>query len=93
MNHTCHSSRCSSQCNAEDLLCPSCWEKVPAKIADRVRETSDSRNPLRVDKTWAPWWRAQAEAIAVLDRLTNVEAAELRLKKELDFADMIERRQ
>jgi hypothetical protein len=46
-----------------------------------------------VDETWAPWWRAQAHAIAHVARMQYTdksEAIDRVLKKELAFADQLE---
>jgi len=47
-----------------------------------------------VDKTWAPWWRAQAQAIAevALQEEPNKKAHDRYLNKELKFADSLEKK-
>jgi hypothetical protein len=45
-----------------------------------------------VDASWAPWWRAQAEAIAYVAFLVepNVEKRDTYLKRAMDVADRME---
>lgn len=44
-------------------MCGPCWAQVPADLAREVYRTVVLRGPT-CNATWAPWWRAQARAIA-----------------------------
>lgn len=61
--HHCHALGCLRTCPPRWLMCPRCWSLVPADIQAEVYRTVGMRGRL-VDETWAPWWRAQARAIA-----------------------------
>ncbi len=60
-------------------------------MAREVVETCRSRGK-SVDATWAPWWRAAHKAIHHVAMLQepNKERGDRYLRKELDFADMLE---
>jgi hypothetical protein len=75
-------------------MCKSCWSQVPADIQSEVYRTVGLRGP-SCDKTWAPWWRAQARAIAHVAYLKQPNEAkrDLYLARELAFADRLERAQ
>ena len=74
-------------------MCAPCWRKVPAALAAEVYRTVGLRGP-HCDASWAPWWRAQAKAIAHVAflREPNVEKRDRYLKHAMDFADTLESR-
>lgn len=93
MPHTCHALGCTKPCPPQHLMCRVCWSKVPPDMQASVNTTVRQRGS-RVDASWAPWWRAQAYAIAHVAFLTeaNVEKRDAYLARELDFADKLEKR-
>jgi hypothetical protein len=66
---------------------------VPADLAAEVNRTVVLRGA-SVDRTWAPWWRAQARAIAhvTYQREPDVAKRDRFLAHELAFADRLESR-
>jgi hypothetical protein len=62
MKHTCHVPHCATACPPKYLTCPAHWKMVPKEMQDEVYRTVGMRGKL-IDETWAPWWRAQANAI------------------------------
>ena len=44
-------------------MCATCWRLVPPDLQAEVYRTVVLRGPT-CDASWAPWWRAQARAIA-----------------------------
>lgn len=72
-------------------MCKPCWSKVPADIQAEVYRTVGLRGRL-VDETWAPWWRAQARAIAHVAFLTHPDEAKRDgyLAREMRVADELE---
>jgi hypothetical protein len=74
-------------------MCRSCWSKVPADIQAEVYRTVKMRGS-HVDATWAPWWRAQARAIAHVAHLRepNETKRDAYLAKAMTFADTLEAR-
>lgn len=75
-------------------MCKPCWSKVPADIQAEVYRTVKLRGRL-VDKTWAPWWRAQARAIAHVAFLACPDEArrDRYLAREMATADAMEARE
>lgn len=73
-------------------MCKPCWSKVPADIQAEVYRTVGLRNKAHADHTWAPWWRAQARAIAHVAFLVSpdVSRRDAYLNRELSFADRLE---
>jgi hypothetical protein len=71
--HTCHLPGCLSACPPRHLFCASHWAMVPRAIQTRVYATVKKRGRC-VDASWAPWWRAQAEATEAVLRKTKPEA-------------------
>jgi len=61
MPHCCHGLHCGAPCPPKHLLCPACWAHVPGVLQREVHRTVKLRGTTR-DHTWAPWWRAQAQA-------------------------------
>lgn len=93
MNHTCHALGCKSPCPPRNLVCSACWSLVPHDIAQEVYRTVKLRGGY-VDASWAPWWRAQARAIAHIARMNPSSLPHVAkwLDRELAFADRLERR-
>lgn len=91
--HHCHALGCKRACPPRWLMCRSCWARVPPDLQDEVNRTVGMRGKF-VDKTWAPWWRAQARAIAHVAHLKepNEVARDRYLNRELAFADKLESR-
>lgn len=91
MKHTCHLPGCNSGCPAAHLLCGPHWRMVPKDLQQEVNATVNQRGK-RVDASWAPWWRAQAQAIvAVLRKVSGNEDAIGRYEaREMDFAQTLE---
>lgn len=92
IKHHCHALGCNNYCPPRWLMCRTCWSKVPAAMAAEIYRTVGLRGST-VDKTWAPWWRAQAQAIAHVAFLVepNIEKRDRYLKHALDFANELER--
>lgn len=91
-DHRCHALGCKAACPPRMLMCRACWSQVPVDLQTEVYRTVGLRNKGRADRTWAPWWRAQAKAIAHVAMLKepNVTARDRYLKRELTFADRLE---
>lgn len=91
MSHHCHALDCKRACPPKWLMCRPCWAQVPRDIQDEVYRTVVLRGA-HCDKSWAPWWRAQARAIAHVAFLAApiVEKRDRYLKHALDFADTLE---
>lgn len=91
MKHTCHALGCKRPCPPRHLVCKECWALVPHDLAQEVYRTVKLRGPY-VDKSWAPWWRAQARAIAHIARSAGVNFVDVFIAKEMAFADRLEAR-
>jgi hypothetical protein len=91
--HHCHALGCKRPCPPAMLMCKPHWSKVPTDIQAEVYRTVKLRGR-HADRTWAPWWRAQARAIAHVEHLEapNETRRDAYLKRELDFADTLETR-
>ena len=91
--HHCHALGCKAACPPRWLMCRACWAKVPADMQAEVYRTVKLRVRL-VDETWAPWWRAQARAIAFVAHLREPNEArrDAYLAREMAFADLLESR-
>lgn len=86
MSHTCHLPPCKRACAPQYLFCREHWDLVPSKMQQEVYRTVKLRGS-SVDKTWAPWWRAQAAAtVHVLRRLYKVP-------RDMQRIDKIEQRE
>jgi hypothetical protein len=72
MKHTCHAIACTTPCPPKMLMCRPCWALVTPATAREVYATVGKRGP-RVDATWAPWWRAQAQATVENARARGVK--------------------
>lgn len=74
-------------------MCSRCWAKVPPLLQLEVYRTVDQR-ARHIDHTWAPWWRAQARAIAHVAGLVEPDEAKMAayLTRALRFADQLEGR-
>ena len=93
MEHHCHALGCKAACPPRWLMCRSCWAKVPADLQAEVYRTVKLRGS-HADASWAPWWRAQAKAIAHVAMLKepNEVKRDAYLARELRFADTLEAR-
>lgn len=93
MSHHCHALGCKAPCPPRWLMCGPCWARVPKDIQAEVYRTVKMRGPV-ADKTWAPWWRAQAMAIAHVAFLVepNVEKRDAYIAREMKTADAMEKR-
>ena len=91
--HHCHALGCKNPCPPKMLMCKTCWRKVPSDLAAEVYRTVGIRGPT-CDASWAPWWRAQARAIAHVAHLRepNEVRRDAYLAKEMAFADLLESR-
>ena len=91
--HHCHALGCKNTCPPRWLMCRGCWAQVPSDLQGEVYATVGKRDKT-VNKTWAPWWRAQAKAIAHVAMLKepNEKRRDAYLTRELSFADMLESR-
>ena len=74
-------------------MCKDCWRKVPADLQDEVYRTVRLRGKV-VDATWAPWWRAQAKAIAhvAFIREPNEAKRDAYIARAMATADAMEAR-
>lgn len=89
--HHCHALGCSAACPSRMLTCRPCWGKVPPELQAEIYRTVRLRGPA-VDASWAPWWRAQARAIAHLAflREPNEAKRDAYLEREMRVADRME---
>jgi hypothetical protein len=92
--HHCHALECKRECPTRWLMCGPCWRRVPPDLQAEVYRTVDLRGPY-ADASWAPWWRAQARAIAHVAMLVEPNEAkrDAYLARELSFADTLEARE
>lgn len=92
--HHCHALGCKASCPPRWLMCKPCWSKVPRPLQDEVYRTVALRRR-HVDASWAPWWRAQAQAIAHVAFLVEPNEArrDAYLNHALEFADKLEARE
>lgn len=94
-NHTCHALGCNAGCSPRWLMCRKHWGMVPRDLQDEVYRTVALRNrDGSIDATWAPWWRAQARAIAnvAFQEDPREEHRDWYIKKADKFADKLEAR-
>lgn len=91
MRHHCHALGCVAACPPRWLMCKPCWSRVPASLQAEVYRTVKLRGP-DVDATWAPWWRAQAKAIAYVAFLVSPDEQkrDSYLAREMRIADEME---
>ncbi len=91
--HLCHALGCMSNCPPRWLMCRRHWKKVPPDIQVEVYRTVKLRGT-HIDVSWAPWWRAQAQAIAAVAHMEQPGAArrDAYLAKEMRVADHMERK-
>jgi hypothetical protein len=80
--HRCHALGCKETCPPRWLMCACCWAKVPADLQAEVYRTVKLRGS-RIDASWAPWWCAQAKAIAHVAMLVEPNKA----KRDAYLAD------
>ena len=94
MKHTCHIPPCKAECPAAHLFCYKHWDVVPADLKQDVYRTVKLRGVF-IDKTWAPWWRAQSAATVFVLR-KEYPAYRARIdkieQKDSAFADQLESR-
>jgi hypothetical protein len=86
--HHCHALGCKAACPPRLLMCRACWALVPPALAVEVYRTVRLRGPY-VDESWAPWWRAQAKAIAhvAFIKEPNEARRDAYLAREMAVAD------
>lgn len=89
--HHCHALGCKRSCPPRMLMCRPCWSMVPDALRAEVYRTVVLRGR-HVDATWAPWWRAQARAIAHVAFLVEPNEAkrDAYLSHALAFADKLD---
>lgn len=87
---TCKAIGCREAIGSQFLMCRGHWSKVPKELQDEVYRTFRARNSV-MDATWAPWWRAQARAVAAIHPWVNETAKELWLSHEESCAVRLER--
>jgi len=94
MKHHCHALGCKRACPPAWLMCKPCWSQVPRAIQAEVYRTVKLRDMGAIDHTWAPWWRAQAKAIAHVAYLREPDDSkrDLYLTREMQVADELEAR-
>lgn len=92
-DHHCHALGCNAACPPRWLMCRAHWELVPPVLKNEVYRTVKLRGEY-VDTTWAPWWRAQARAIAHVAFLENPDAErrDRYLTSQMNTADLMEKR-
>lgn len=91
-SHHCHALGCKAYCPPAWLMCKAHWRRVPPDLAAEVYRTVKLRGKL-IDKTWAPWWRAQARAIAHVAFLEHPDEAkrDAYLSRAMATAEKMER--
>lgn len=74
-------------------MCGPCWSLVPVDVQVEVYRTVGLRGR-SIDATWAPWWRAQARAIAHVAFLKapDVTRRDAYLGAAMRTADLLEGR-
>lgn len=76
--------------NSHWPTCKACWRRCPSDLLAEVKRAVKLRGEGEPDASWAPWWRAQAEACAAIARvnppIVNFDI-DLWLQHELDFAE------
>jgi hypothetical protein len=73
-------------------MCSKCWALVPRLLQDEVYRTVKLRGKA-IDESWAPWWRAQAQAIDAAARVTypdEIPRLDRILAREMAFADTLD---
>ena len=93
--HHCHALDCSRPCTPRMLMCGPCWSRVKKDTQREVYRTVKLRDMDGCDHTWAPWWRAQARAIAenaVARGVRSEEWADEYMKREKRIAKKLELR-
>lgn len=92
-DHHCHALGCKRSCPPAWLMCKPHWHMVPPELQTEVYRTVKLRGR-SVDWTWAPWWRAQAKAIAHVAHIDepNESKRDAYLARELAFADTLEQK-
>lgn len=92
LTHHCHALGCKRACPPRWLMCKPHWSQVPRDLQVEVYRTVKLRGK-GIDATWAPWWRAQALAIAHVAFLEepNEEQRDLYIAREMKTADRLDR--
>jgi hypothetical protein len=91
--HHCHLPGCQAACPPRHLFCAPHWRLVPKAIQAEVYATVRKRNKGSVDASWAPWWRAQADATVAVLRILHPDDEERIAKwlaREQAVADKME---
>jgi len=93
--HHCRALRCNVPCGPAHLMCARHWRLVPLELKGKVYSTFGQRNRASIDRSWAPWWRAQARAVEAVAKLEGLELEALTrwVANELAFADTLEQRE
>lgn len=92
MTHVCHLPGCSTACPPAHLFCIKHWGMVPAELKREVIRTAGQRGAKR-DASWAPWWRAQAQAVAAVQLQVDPHAEiSAKLDHAMRFAARLEGR-
>ena len=89
--HRCHAINCHNGCPPKWLMCPHHWDMVPGTMQATVYNTLKLRRRV-IDGSWAPWWRAQATAIAYVAAKEGMAVAAY-FRREMAFADRLEQKQ
>lgn len=92
-DHHCHALGCKRKCPPRWLMCKTHWSRVPPDLQREVYRTVKLRDMRSIDETWAPWWRAQAKAIAHVAFLEHpdVEKRNRYLARQMAVADQMEK--
>ena len=93
MTHHCHALGCKRACPPRWLMCRECWALVPPDLQTEVYRTVKLRSGAHVNASWAPWWRAQARAIAHVAMLVepNEQRRDTYLAHAMATAEKLER--
>lgn len=93
MAHSCHVPGCGTGCAPKYLTCGPHWRMVPLSMQAEVYRTLSMRGKL-IDSSWAPWWRAQANAIhaIMVAEGRDKAACDRWLARELETAVKLEER-
>lgn len=93
LKHRCHAYLCGNARPPRWLMCKQCWRLVSPATQAEVYRTVKLRNP-RCDRTWAPWWRAQAKAKEENFKARGLtfagDSIEAQTQRAMDFADRLE---
>lgn len=92
-DHHCHAPGCRTPCPPRLLMCPRCWALVAPEHQREVYRTVGLRGA-RIDGSWAPWWRAQAQACAdvALAKGADPDRVAAKVAHDNAFADRLEKK-